>query len=333
MDGRRIDAVPRDGLHRDQKGTTINYQPSTVAFEHELDYDNEYDYEHENEKASADLTGRGVGARVENLRSYGRPPYRVAVIHGGPGAPGCMAPVARELADAWGVLEPLQTADTLAGQVAELRAVLAGAGEMPLVLIGSSWGAMLAVVLAAHHPECARRLLLVGCGAFTERHAAAVQATRWSRLNAAERREWTALADAAFGDPGRPEADAAFARLGALATRADACDLLTTDTGALAHQARIYASVWPEMAELRRRGGLLELARSVRCPVTAIHGDCDSHPADGVAEPLAAVLPGFRLVLLERCGHLPWLERHARDAFYRTLRAELRLAYPPASPA
>ncbi|HOT01736.1 MAG TPA: alpha/beta hydrolase [Acidobacteriota bacterium] len=170
---------------------------------------------------------------MENLRTYGRPPYRVAVIHGGPGAPGCMAPVARE------------------------------------------------------------------------------------------------LADAAFGDPGRPEADAAFARLGALATRADACDVLTTDTGVLAHQARIYAGVWPEMAELRRSGGLLELARSVRCPVTAIHGDCDSHPADGVAEPLAAVLPGFRFILLERCGHLPWLERHARDAFFQTLRAELRQAYPP----
>jgi len=270
---------------------------------------------------------------MENLRTYGRPPYRVAVIHGGPGAPGCMAPVARELADAWGVLEPLQTADTLAGQVAELRAVLAGAGEVPLVLIGSSWGAMLAVVLAAHHPECVRRLLLVGSGAFTERHAAAVQATRWSRFSAAERREWTALADAAFGDPDRPEADAAFAKLGALATRADACDLLTTDTGALAHQARIYGRVWPEMAELRRCGGLLELARSVRCPVTAIHGDCDSHPADGVATPLSAVLTDFRFILMERCGHLPWLERHARDAFFRTLRAELRLAYPPAPPA
>lgn len=266
---------------------------------------------------------------MENLRTYGRPPYRVAVIHGGPGAPGCMAPVARELADEWGVLEPLQSADTLDGQVEELRAALAGHGELPLALVGSSWGAMLGVVLAARHPACVRRLILVGCGAFEERHAATIQATRWRRLSAAERREWTALADAAFGDPDRPEADAAFARLGALATRADACDVLTTDTGVLAHQARIYAGVWPEMAELRRSGGLLELARSVRCPVTAIHGDCDSHPADGVAEPLAAVLPGFRFILLERCGHLPWLERHARDAFFQILRAELRQAYPP----
>ena len=34
---------------------------------------------------------------VDNLRMYGNKPYVVAVIHGGPGALGEMAPVAREL--------------------------------------------------------------------------------------------------------------------------------------------------------------------------------------------------------------------------------------------
>ena len=99
---------------------------------------------------------------MDNLRIYGRAPYRVAVIHGGPGAPGYMAPVARELAADWGVLEPLQTADTLDGQVEELRGVMAAAGELPMVLIGSSWGAMLGFVLAAQHPASVRRLILVG---------------------------------------------------------------------------------------------------------------------------------------------------------------------------
>lgn len=52
---------------------------------------------------------------MNNLRTYGLSPYRVAVLHGGPGAPGGMAPVARNLSRARGVLEPLQTADTLEG--------------------------------------------------------------------------------------------------------------------------------------------------------------------------------------------------------------------------
>jgi translation elongation factor EF-4 len=57
-----------------------------------------------------------------NIRKYGSAPYRVAVVHGGPGAPGSVAAVARELAKGCGILEPLQTATTVAGQVDELRA-------------------------------------------------------------------------------------------------------------------------------------------------------------------------------------------------------------------
>jgi len=46
---------------------------------------------------------------MKNFRKYGKPPFRVAVIHGGPGAGGEMAPVVRELASDCGVLEPIQT--------------------------------------------------------------------------------------------------------------------------------------------------------------------------------------------------------------------------------
>ncbi len=80
---------------------------------------------------------------MDNLRFYGSPPFRVAVLHGGPGAPGEMAPVAQELAHERGVLEPLQTAETVDGQVEELRAVLETHANLPVTLIGWSWGAWL----------------------------------------------------------------------------------------------------------------------------------------------------------------------------------------------
>ena len=57
---------------------------------------------------------------MDNLRMYGSKPYFVAVIHGGPGVPGEMAPVARELSLNTGILEPLQAAETVEGQVEEL---------------------------------------------------------------------------------------------------------------------------------------------------------------------------------------------------------------------
>jgi pimeloyl-ACP methyl ester carboxylesterase len=58
--------------------------------------------------------------------------------------------------------------------------------------------------------------------------------------------------------------------------------------------------------------------------VVAIHGDYDPHPAEGVQGPLSAILRRFRLILLKNCGHKPWIERQARDEFYRVLKEELR---------
>ena len=57
--------------------------------------------------------------------------------------------------------------------------------------------------------------------------------------------------------------------------------------------------------------------------MVAIHGDHDPPPAAGVREPLAAILKDFYFVLLERCGHQPWIERQARDTFYDILKEAL----------
>src|SRR2546426_5265244 len=59
-------------------------------------------------------------AQVKTFRKYGGDPFRVVVVHGGPGAAGSVAPMARKLGQTRGVLEPLQTATTLDGQVEEL---------------------------------------------------------------------------------------------------------------------------------------------------------------------------------------------------------------------
>jgi hypothetical protein len=39
---------------------------------------------------------------------------------------------------------------------------------------------------------------------------------------------------------------------------------------------------------------------------------------------LSNVLKDFRFILLKKCGHKPWIERHARVEFYKILQEELR---------
>jgi pimeloyl-ACP methyl ester carboxylesterase len=67
----------------------------------------------------------------------------------------------------------------------------------------------------------------------------------------------------------------------------------------------------------------LEQGEKIQCPVVAIHGNYDSSPTEGIKEPLSKILKDFRFILLKNCGHTPWIERTAKDSFYKILKNEL----------
>ncbi|MFC1725311.1 alpha/beta fold hydrolase [candidate division KSB1 bacterium] len=258
---------------------------------------------------------------MQNLRTYGKAPYTVAVIHGGPGAPGQMAPVARELSGNWGVLEPLQTAASFEGQVQELKTVLENHADIPVTLIGFSWGAWLSYILAAGYPELVKKLILIGSGSFEEKYADKINDIRFSRLCEDERKEAYSLINI-FTDPSEVDKNTAFARLGKLFTKADACNPVTLETEEIDVQYNIFQSVWSEAAELRRRGTLLKLGKQIQCPVVAVHGDYDAHLPEGVQKCLSNILEDFKFILLKNCGHMPWIETAAKDEFYKILKEE-----------
>ena len=249
----------------------------------------------------------------------------MAVIHGGPGGGGEMAPVARKLASGRGVLEPIQTAESLEGQVEELRTVLENYGDLPVTLIGYSWGAWLSFIVAAHCPAHVKKLILVGSGPYEEKYVAKLQETRSSRLSEQERTEFEAIVRA-LGDSATEDKDTLLARLGALASKTDEYDPImdgSDESDPAGSRGDVFQSVWKDAAELRRSGILLELGKHIQCPVVAIHGDYDPHPAEGIQEPLSVVLQNFRFILIRNCGHTPWIEREAGDEFYRILEGEL----------
>jgi pimeloyl-ACP methyl ester carboxylesterase len=259
---------------------------------------------------------------MDNPRIYGSPPFSVAVVHGGPGAPGTMALVARRLSRNHGILEPLQTADSVDGQVEELAIQLKQWGESPFTLIGSSWGAMLSFILAARFPGLVGKLIMVGSGPFEASNAEDLMAVRLKRLQPEDRGTVISMINI-LADDRKKDKDEALRMLGDLCTKADAYNPVSLDTEALAVNAGIYEKVWPQVEELRACGRLLALGRQIKCPVVAIHGDYDPHSAVGVEQPLSRVLTDFRFILLPHCGHLPWIEREARDLFFEILEQEM----------
>lgn len=256
------------------------------------------------------------------VRRYGKAPFRIVLVHGGPGDLGSMAPVARELARTVGVVEPWQTARTVAGQVEELSCQIDARATTPVTLIGHSWGAWLTLLFGARFPEKTRRLILVGSGPLSARYAAEIRRRRKARLSPAQGKEFEDLLRRLVAGSSRA-APAIFHRLGELEDAADSYELVPGRPRGGRADVTALRSVWPEAEEMRRSGRLLREIQRVKAPITVVHGSFDPHPVEGVVNPLRKVGLPVRCILLESCGHAPWRERYARERFFDVLRAEV----------
>ncbi len=255
-------------------------------------------------------------------RRYGEPPFHTLVVHGGPGAPGTMAPVARVLGATLGVLEPWQTARTVAGQVKELSDQIDAWASPPVNLVGHSWGAWLVLLVAGEHPEKVRQVVLVGSGPFQARYAAETRRHRRERLTRTQWREFEELQQR-LADRSSRASPVALTRLGELSEVADSYELLPHPPAEAETDPTTLRTVWAEADEMRRSGALVRALRRVRAPVVVLHGTADPHPLQGVVEPLRRAGLDPKVVVLERCGHEPWWERYAREPFFAELQKEL----------
>lgn len=261
---------------------------------------------------------------MENLRKYGNPPYAVVVVHGGPGAPGEMRPVALELSSSYGVLEPLQTANTVKGQVEELKSVIENQGNPPVILIGWSWGAWLSFITTAENPSLVKKLILISSGPFKPEYAKEIMPRRLSRLSSQDKLRAEELLKI-VQDNKKAKDNLLLEEFGALMSKADSYNPLPTDgkDDEVKIDMDTYQKVWGEADELRKNGELLGYGEKIKCPVTVIHGEFDPHLYEGVKKPLSEVLNKCKFILLEKCGHHPWFEKEAKDKFFESLKTEL----------
>ncbi len=230
-----------------------------------------------------------------------------------------MAPVAQYLSDFCGVLEPIQTEHSIEGQINELKTILVNNANPPVYLIGFSWGAWLCYIFSAIFPTLVKKLILVSSGPFLQKYTATIQATRLNRLNKKERTEAQIFMEQ-LKDPQIEDKNTILAKFGSLFSKADTYDPIKIDHNHVECRADIFQSVWKEATTLRQSGKLLNYGKLIKCPVIAIHGDYDPHPYEGVQDPLSFTLKKFQFYLLKNCGHMPWIEKNAREEFYEILK-------------
>jgi pimeloyl-ACP methyl ester carboxylesterase len=254
------------------------------------------------------------------VREYGETGPLVVVLHGGPAAPGEMAPVARGLADRFRVLEPLQRGSgpeplSVARHVEDLHELIVSrrVGSPPAV-VGFSWGAMLALAHGAAHPDDAGCLVLVGCGTFDTPSRERMRAILEERTDDALRARLVHLPEA-FPDP-----DARMMAHHAATLPTYSHDLLATNTEAVSVDARAYRETWDDALRLQREGAHPAAFAAITSPVLMLHGAEDPHPGRMILDSLAPHIRRLEYRELAQCGHYPWLERAAREAFFSCVR-------------
>lgn len=257
------------------------------------------------------------------VRAYGTAGPTVVVLHGGPGAPGEMAPVARELANSFRVLEPLQRGSggeplTVAIHVQDLREViLEHCGAERPSLVGYSWGAMLALAYAAEHPTSADPIVLAGCGTFDPVSRSRMQKIINERMTP-ELRDSLRRLESEISDP-----DQRFRAVGKLIDSVYSVDPIPREESEEAADARGFEETWNDMLRLQREGIYPAKFAAIRSPVLMLHGSFDPHPGKMIRDSLLPYLPQLEYVELPHCGHTPWRERVARDEFFAMLRSWL----------
>lgn len=260
---------------------------------------------------------------MKAYNAYGKEPYQVVLVHGGPGAAGEMTEVAKRLSSECSVIEPFQRAYSVKGQVEELREIISKTCTLPITIIGYSWGAMLTILVAAENPELFKKIILVSCPPFEGDMAPVIIQTRIDRLNEEERAQFSQVKKRLSFASGEEKA-LLFLEIKKLFNKADEFnpDPVEKSLQHVDFQLDIYESVWAEAAILRQEGLFFESLQKVHVPVVFIHGEYDPHPLDAVWKN-ANALKQAEVVVLKHCGHTPWIEKEAKSVFYHALSKEL----------
>lgn len=250
---------------------------------------------------------------LERIGGEGRP---VVVVHGFGADANAMAGFATRLADRRVIVPDLPgfgehplpegMVPWEDEYVARLAAFLRELGPGPYDLVGSSMGGAIVGALAARHPELVASLVLIApAGVPAERENDFFRRAREGEnpLDIGSVEDFDRVLATVFLRP--PELPPNVKRW-----------LVERNRPHRATRAAILATMAPFLV-----GGLEEVAPAIRAPTLLVWGDSDRVTDPSAGESLAALVPGARLEIIPKAGHVPWEEAPA--ATYGAIRGFL----------
>lgn len=249
------------------------------------------------------------------VRLYGKAPYKIVLVHGGPGAIGSLRGFAQELSvlSPIGVVEAIQSKYSIAELIEELYNQINDNCNDKVSLIGHSWGAWLVALFAEKYPELIERIILIGSGPLEDKYVSEIGARRFKNLSEKDGEIFKRLIDNQATDEDMKKISKVF-------EKSDNYCLENKDL----HRAdktdsQMHNIIWEEAAKLRTNGKLLTSFKQIKSKIVLIQGETDPHPARGIIIPLQENGVECETYILEKCGHSPFIEKYAKENFYKIL--------------
>lgn len=249
------------------------------------------------------------------VRLYGKAPYKIVLVHGGPGAIGSLKGFAQELntLSQIGVVEAIQSKYSIAELIDELYKQISENCNEKVSLIGHSWGAWLVALFAEKYPELIERIILVGSGPLEDKYVAEIGTRRFENLSEEDSAIFQRLIN-------NQATDEDMAKIPKVFEKSDNYCLENRDM----HKAdktdsQMHNIIWEEAAKLRTTGKLLSSFKNIKNKIVLIQGETDPHPAKGIIIPLQENGVECETYILEKCGHSPFMEKYAKEDFYKIL--------------
>lgn len=246
----------------------------------------------------------------------------VLVLMGGPGMAGdAMEPVARMIAKRGRAILPDQRgtgksipvdakAITLDATVEDFEALRKALGIPRWTVLGSSWGGMMALDYASKRPESLKGLVLVGSGGPSWAGAGFYAQNRRPRMSEDDRaaEAYWSRPEVVARDPDRAAIEAMRAIIpAAFFDRTKAVEFIAyLKPGKACYNTEAAGLLAKEFGQ--GSAARIEALRRLEIPALILHGRQDPFP-EAVARDTHALLKGSRLVWIDRCGHLPWLDQ------------------------
>ncbi len=194
-----------------------------------------------------------------------------------------------------------------------------------LIPVGHSWGAILAIAYAERYPPGVRALVVISPGPITadalQRAGSLIENALVTRLSPEEKKQ---LAEWSSPERTNVTADDAAVKRNRIVIPAFVADRkfaaeIANGITAETYNDRVARLISEDLA--RGKLDLQSHLKALKMPVLVVQGRQDPM-GDDTARAIHSYAPHVQLVMMDDCGHFPWIEQ--RDKFYRVMAQFLR---------